>query len=401
MGIVIRASLSVVLLLSCVHAAQKPTEDRWPTHRWESAEPGHQEIDGTSLRSLGQRLAAGEFGRVDSMLVVHKGRIVFEQTYRHDYRANNHNQPAENGLPPQYYDVNYFPYYEGSFLHTLQSITKSVTSAVVGIALYRKDLRDVDVNVMDLLGEPVTDSRKRAIKVEHLLTMTVGNDWDESSRPYWDPANSATAMEKSADWLRFVIDSPMLHEPGAFFSYSSGASLLLSAVLQKASGMTVEKYAAKYLFEPLGIKEYRWAQTRRGYSDTEGGLYLAPHDLAKIGLLYLRDGVWEGKRILPEGWVDASFRPAVANTGLRVSGHPEAGTWAYGYQWWLRPHRTGAQSSYLPFGRGFGGQLLILIPEDELLAVFNAWNISPGSPPAPVEVYLDSLLRAVKRSRGD
>ncbi len=399
MRIVINALLSAVLLLSGVLAAQKPSEPAWPTQRWRSASPESLGIDGSPLRSLGRRLAAGEFGRADSMLVIYQGQIVFEQTYRRNYRATDHEQAAEKGLPVQYYDVNHFPFYEGSSLHTLQSVTKSVTSAVVGIALYRKDLRDLNVRVMEFLGEAATDPRKQAVTVEHVLTMTVGNDWDESSRPYWDAANPAAAMEKSIDWLRFVIDRPMLHEPGAFFSYSSGASLLLSAVLQKATGMTVERYAAKNLFEPLGIRKFHWARTPDGYSDTEGGLYLAPRDLAKLGLLYLRDGVWEGKRILPEGWVDASFRPAVADTGRRVGGDPAAPTWAYGYQWWLRLLRTGTHSSYLPFANGFGGQTLILAPEHDLVAVLNAWNITPGSPPAPVEVYLDSVLRAVEHRR--
>jgi CubicO group peptidase (beta-lactamase class C family) len=359
------------------------------------------EIDLAPLQSLDQRLAAGEFGLVDAMLVLHKGQIVFERTYRRDYRSLKRAPTPGNALPPQYYDTDRFPFYQGSPLHTLQSVTKSVTSAVVGVALLRKDLPNLDVPVMDFLGERVTDPRKKAIKLEHVLTMTVGNDWDESSHPYFDAANPASAMEKSDDWLKFVIDRPMLHDPGTVFSYSSGSSLLLSAVLQKATGMAVEQYAARYLFEPLGIKECHWARVPRGYSDTEGGLYLAPHDLAKIGLLYLRDGVWEGHRILPEGWVAASLSPRVAKTGRRVSGRAQAGSWAYGYQWWLRPVQSNGRTSYVPIGRGFGGQILILLPEDELIGVFNAWNITPGSPAVPVELYLDSLRRAAARLHGN
>ena len=149
--------------------------------------------------------------------------------------------------------------------------------------------------------------------------MTAGIEWDEFSTPYHSPKNSCRQMEESEDWVKFVINRPIAYAPGTHFEYSSGISQLLSHIMLESTGVPIDEYAEVHLFRPLGITESFWQKTPQGLSDTEGGLYLQPHDLAKIGLLYLRDGMWEGKRILPEGWVEASVRPAVEHTNLYFS----------------------------------------------------------------------------------
>jgi CubicO group peptidase (beta-lactamase class C family) len=118
----------------------------------------------------------------------------------------------------------------------------------------------------------------------------------------------------------------MAEEPGRTFVYNSGATELLSAVLQKATGRSADDYAKEHLFEPLGI-EYFWKRTPRGLADTEGGLYLEPRDLAKLGDVFMHDGVWRGKRVLPAGWAAESTQPRVAAEGK----------YRYGYQWWVMP----------------------------------------------------------------
>jgi CubicO group peptidase (beta-lactamase class C family) len=173
-------------------------------------------------------------------------------------------------------------------------------------------------------------------------------------------------MEGSKDWVQFVLDQPMAAEPGTTFVYSSGVTELLAEVLRKATGKHADVYAAEHLFRPLGIERFYWKKTPTGHPDTEGGLYLTPRDLAKIGYLYLKDGVWDGQRLLPEGWVSASTRRQ-SNPG------GEDGAMKYGYQWWVLPAKDGKPAAYA--GIGFGGQLLVVVPSLELIAVFTGWNI--------------------------
>ncbi len=159
---------------------------------------------------------------------------------------------------------------------------------------------------------------------------------------------------------------------------------MLSYLIRKATGKQADDYAKEHLFGPLGI-EYYWKRTPTGLADTEGGLYLEPRDLAKIGYLYLKDGVWEGKRILPEGWVAAS---------TRASTHTTDGSYGYGYQWWVMPGKgAGSHDAYA--GWGYGGQLLIVVPDLELIAVFTGWNIY-DKPSLDPRAALARVLAAIK-----
>ena len=197
---------------------------------------------------------------------------------------------------------------------------------------------------------------------------------------YTDPANSCANMEKSQDWIQFVLDQPIADAPGAKFVYNSGATELLSYLIKKGTGKQAHEYAAEQLFAPLGISESYWKTTPTGLADTEGGLYLTARDLAKLGYLYLHDGVWDGKRLLPEGWVKASTSPLVdTRPGVDRSRK-------YGYQWWVLPYGKDGQHAYAALG--YGGQRLIVVPEHDLIAVFTGWNIYESPEFAPYDARL-------------
>jgi CubicO group peptidase (beta-lactamase class C family) len=132
-----------------------------------------------------------------------------------------------------------------------------------------------------------------------ILTMRTGIRWDEESFDYTDPRNNCAVMEGKEDWVRYVLEQPMAEEPGKGFRYNSGATELLSCLLTKTTGKPADDYAKEHLFGPLGIKDFYWKRTPKGLADTEGGLYLAPRDLAKIGLLYMKDGVWGASGFSP------------------------------------------------------------------------------------------------------
>jgi CubicO group peptidase (beta-lactamase class C family) len=363
----------------------------WPTAGWRESKPEAQELDLEALERLSQEFAQGRRGYVDGMLVIRNARLVFERSYPHDYAALFAKAPDRTPGLYNYYDAEWHPFFKKTPLHTLQSVSKSVTSALLGIALRQGELRGVDVPVSPFFEGyrmQAGDPRWQALRLEHLLTMTSGIRWDEDSVPYTDPANSCAAMEASKDWVQFVLEQPMAAEPGSRFVYSSGVTELLAQVLKSATGRQADEYAAEHLFPPLGIERFHWKRTPTGHSDTEGGLYLEPRDLAKLGYLYLKDGVWNGQRVLAEGWVAASTRAAIAVN--------DQSGFKYGYQWWVLPPTARRPPAFAAIG--YGGQYLVVVPDLELIAVFTGWNIY-DQPELDIEFALDGVLKAVKDRR--
>jgi CubicO group peptidase (beta-lactamase class C family) len=189
-----------------------------------------------------------------------------------------------------------------------------------------------------------------------------------------NPATTKTDHE-SSDWVKFTIDRPMSEEPGTRWNYNSGASALLAYVFHRATKTDIEEYAAKNLFAPLGIERWFWKRSPHGLADTEGGLYLEARDLAKIWYLFLENGVWDGRQIVSSDWVKASVTPAIS-----VSPAPNAPK--YGFKWWLYPDPRD-NTKFIWSGSGFGGQVPMTFPTDDMVVVFNGWNILPGRPALP------------------
>jgi CubicO group peptidase (beta-lactamase class C family) len=333
----------------------------------ESSKPGQDSL----LIKLHKVIEKGTYGNIDSMLVIHKGRIAIDKSYEHDYVKINKGRDASDNIY-NYYNPDYHPFYKGSKLHTMQSVTKSVTSAIIGIAVGRGEIPGVSIKVLDYFkGKKIlhVDDKKKSMTLEDVLTMRTGISWNEQV-PYDNPENTCIQLEASPDWVAFVINRPMDREPGKVYEYNSGASQLLSHIIKESTGMYIDKYAEKYLFGPLGIKNYYWKKTPTGLPDTEGGLYLEPKNLAKIGILYLHDGVWEGKQIVPENWVHAALKPHVKD----VAPESETNNLAYGYLWRLIPYRKDPPK-YIYTCTGYGGQYMFVLPGHDVIVVFTGWNI--------------------------
>jgi len=324
------------------------------------------------LSALDADLASGKYSLVDSFAVFRCGADVFEKTYSHDYGTIYAKEAKTRGPlnahltgPYNYFDPAWHPYYHGTDLHSMQSVSKTVSSIIVGIAIARGDFKSgLDTPLLkyfDVAKVKHVDDRKRRITLRHVLTMSTGLDWNEEVA-YDDPKNDASLMEGTDDWVQYVIDRPMAQEPGKVFNYSSGVSELLAHIFQKETGQDIEKYGEKYLFTPLGIDHY-WKRSPMGVVDTEGGLFLRTTDLAKIGYLYLHDGMWNGQRIVSKDWVKQSLAPFIdAEDGFK-----------YGYKWWLLPRTD--RPGFIWMARGFGGQRLMVFPEEDLIAVFTGWDI--------------------------
>lgn len=377
---------SIMLLLGSA-LAQNP-------RNWLVAEPQDVGLDPKVLAAFDADIASGKYGYIDSMLVIRQGKLVFDRSYRHDYdkiygkeakepSALNAHDPTG---PYNYFSPWWHPFYRRGDLHSLQSVTKTVTSVIIGAATARGEFPELSTPVLKFFDESKVanvDERKRRVTLRHLLTMTGGFDWDEEL-PYYDPNNSASLMEASFDWVQFAIDRKVANEPGTVFNYNSGGSQLLSYIFHVATGRDLEEYAAEYLFGPLGIERYFWKRTPAGPVDTEGGLYLNPHDLAKIAYLYLKKGVWQGRSIVSPEWVADSVSPKIEVDESGVK---------YGLKWWLFPYGDGSKTAWA--GSGFGGQMPIIVPEHDLVLVFTGWNILPDKPHLGHREAIDRVLGAI------
>lgn len=352
---------------------KKPTSRARSSNAWVKDSPAKVGLDEKPLLDLDAHLAAGKYSLVDSFGMYRCGKVVFERRYDHDYGQIYAKEAKTRGPlnarltgPYNYFDPSWHPYYRGTDLHSMQSVTKTVSSIILGIAITRGDFKaGLDTPLLhyfDVVKVKNVDDRKRRITLRHVLTMTTGLDWNEENVPYDDPRSDSSLMEATDDWVQYVIDRPMAQEPGKVFNYSSGVSELLAYIFQKETGQDIEKYGAKYLFGPLGI-DYYWKRTYLGVVDTEGGLYLKNSDLAKIGDLYLHDGMWRGQQIVSKEWVKQSLTPFVS----------AGDDYDYGFKWWLL-HRKD-RKSYVWMGRGFGGQRLMVFPEEQLIAVFTGWDL--------------------------
>jgi CubicO group peptidase (beta-lactamase class C family) len=381
---IIALALAVAVIGTAAHAGSE-----YPADHWKATTPDAEKMDAGVLAALDRELASGAHGYVNGMLVIRGGRIVYQETYAQDYDALFKGRDQTRGQY-NYYDPDWHPYFERGPLHTVQSISKSVTSALIGIAIRRGEIPGVEVKVMqyfDGYAQANPDPRWSDITLRDLLTMTSGIDWDESTFEYTDPRNTCAGMESSDDWVAYVLNRPMAAKPGEKFVYNSGVTILLSHILLRATGQQADAYAREHLFGPLGIERFYWKRTPTGLIDAEGGLYLKPEDLARIGLLYARDGMWNQKRIFSKDWVSASMAPAVS-----VS---ETGKWKYGFQWWLVPYSDNP-IKYAYTGLGYGGQLLIALPEYDLVAGLTGWNIY-DNPPLYPELVLERLLKSIHK----
>jgi len=324
------AILLLTLLASCAPTPAATPASETEAWTWPTARPSEVGLDSATLAAFDAEIASGTYGYVDYMLVIRNGRIAYEQSYQHDYDSiygaeakqpsplNSHHPTS----PYNYFAPWWHPFYRRGDLHSLQSVTKTVTSVVIGTAVTRGDFPSIDTPVLQFFDASKVrnvDDRKRRMTVRHLLTMTAGIDWNENL-PYIDPANTAVQLEASPDWVEFTINRPMSEEPGTRFNYSSGVSAVLAQVFYAATGTDIEEYAARHLFGPLGIDNWYWKRSATGLIDTEGGLYLQARDLARIWQMFLDGGTWQGERIVSPEWVTESVKPAIA-VGNRGPGH--------------------------------------------------------------------------------
>lgn len=319
----------VLLLVLTVPIHAQEDSVYWPTEGWQTSTPEAQGMSSAALLPLVNRLAVTP-DPPHSLLIIRNGYVVLESS-SFPFRADE--------------------------IHWQFSVTKSVISTLIGIAIDQGYIEGVDQPIWDFFDAAATantDERKAAITIENLLTHSSGLQMSS----FEDMAMYALTADDQS-WVQFVLDRPVSTDPGTRFNYLDANAQLLSAIIQQATGMTTLAYAQQNLFEPLGIREVSWRADPQGVYLGGDGLAMTPYDMAKLGYLYLNQGVWEGQQIVSSDWITAASSEHVSQSSF----------WeGYGYFWWTGTFdREAPVDSYAALG--FGGQEIYVIPEDNLVVV--------------------------------
>ncbi len=364
----------VALAVSAASAGAAAETAPWPAEGWPTAEPAEQGLDPERLAALVRLVREGKrFPDLHSLLIVRHGYLVLEE---------------------------YFGGWHRERLHTLQSVSKSVTSALIGIAIERGAIEGTGEKILGFFPETRKiahlDDRKRAMTLADLLTMRSGTDYDEG----YSGSPHSTLNSLARGWDRFYLDRPMVAAPGTRFRYDSGGVILMSSLLEARTGLHADAYAERHLFAPLGIRRAEWFRNRESHPHTGGGLDLRPRDMARFGLFYLRGGRWSDgaggdRQVVPGSWVASSTRRQVALDG-GATGHRVG----YGYLWWiLEPDPAGSGRQDIYAAMGFRAQYIFVVPEHDLVAVVTGGTRNRRDQRRPIEFLYSHILPSVRPER--
>lgn len=257
--------------------------------------------------------------------------------------------------------------------HKIYSVTKSILSILIGITIEKGYIEHINTPISTYFPEINNDTEKQKITIKHLLTMTSGLHF---------PGNNG--MIPSKNWVNFVLNQDMKNPPGTDMSYSCGSSQLLSAIIQKTTGLNTEVFARKHLFTPLGITDYKWNHDAQGIAIGGFGLTMKTSDMLKIGTLYANKGKWKSKQIVPFHWIEESTTPKVKSND----------TFSYAYHWWNLTSDN--QIGRIYFAYGLEGQYIIVVPDYQLVTVFtSSMKVDELS---PLNYFKDYLLPYVINS---
>jgi CubicO group peptidase (beta-lactamase class C family) len=343
--------IAVLTPLIFLHSYAMASVARYPSKEWAISTPEQQGMQSSMLADMMQHIVDYGF-EIHSVLIVRNGKLVLDS---------------------------YFWPFSAEMKHILHSCTKSITSALIGIAIDKGYIQSVNQPIKDFFPKLATgwDDLKKSITIEDLLMMASGLDCKDSYIYGWAGLH---AMFASQDWAQYVLDLPMVASPGSKFEYCNGLSYLLSAIIQNATKMKALDFAAKYLFEPIGIRDVSWATNPQGVNMGYGEMQLKPHDMARFGWLYLNKGRWGDRQIVPSSWVEVSTRRHIDATLFD----------SYGYQWWV-------DSAGYFVALGYKGQRIFVIPKKDMVVVFTG-NLTGPETLIPKKL-LDSYIITASRSQ--
>jgi len=354
--IIVLLSFILITILNC-NRSENPVANSIENGPYPKAE--RHNLNGDILFELVTKIKEGKYGKVHALIIMRDDEVILEE---------------------------YFRGYQRDDLHPLFSATKSIISALIGIAIHQGKINSVQDKMLSFFSEYQNnianlDSLKERITIEDLLTMRSGLQWKG------DDIDGMTMIE-SSDWIKFMLDLPMQDPPGNSFVYSSGNAMLLAGIINNSTGISPHEFAERHLFQPLGINRWEWETAPNGFSIGGWGLHLRPIDMVKIGQLFLRDGRWDNQQIIPGDWVKKSTQRVVIVDKA----------FDYAYQWWLynENHKVGEllKTNDAFFAYGHGKQCIWIIPHLELVVVSTALNENNGF--WSHALFWDYVLPAVK-----
>ena len=391
LGILAALVLGVLASIYIPSAKFKPVTyepiapDYWPTGGFRTSTPEEQGIDSEKLLEMldfyEKQSAEDSEIAIDSISIVRNGYLVA--------------------------DIYLNPLYPKDTKHVIHSCTKSIMSALIGIAIEQGYIEGVDVPVVDFFKDEeveITDERMTAVTLKDLLTMQTGIRSQDSYLYEWRGLFEAMATD---DWVAYTLSLPMDVEPGTRFDYSNLSSFLLSAIIQETTGVDTLSYARENLFDPLGVEDIQWETSPQGINIGFARMWLKPHDMAKFGMLYLQQGQWDGRQIVPAAWVEESLTPHAYPKNyvdvLDENGDKDyeasQANWVsakffrpfsdgYGYQWWL--DRNGNYNAL-----GTSGQYIMIAPEENLVVVVTSSASGMGTF-FPAKLFNQYILPAIE-----
>jgi CubicO group peptidase (beta-lactamase class C family) len=340
------------LMAGCLRARAAGSPD------WISISPTEAGFSADLEARLEQAIADGRVWGLHGVVIARGGRLVLERYFEGNDDIRGRGPVGRVAFGPE-------------TPHDLRSVTKCIVGLLYGIALADGKVPHPETPLYSVFPDyadiGATGGRDK-LTIAHALTMTLGTDWPERGIPYSDPSNSEVAMDAAADRYRFILERPIVAEPGTKWNYNGGATALLGRLIAKGSGKSLPDYARSALFAPLELDATQWCTGRDGEPVAASGLSMLPRDLARIGQLVLQRGAWLGRQVVPSAWLQASFRPAVTINDYR----------RYGYHWYLGKLSSDTPSALRPQlwigGIGYGDQRLFVFPDLQLVVVVTAGN---------------------------
>lgn len=322
-------------------------------------------IDSLLLKNLTTKIEKQEYPNIHSILIAKNGKLFYENYFK--------GQDQIWGR-----DIGTIQFTD-STLHDIRSVTKSVVSACIGIAIEKGYIKSVNQNISYFFPEmdSIFIGDKSNWTIYNFLTMSTGLTWNEDV-PYNNPDNNETKMSSSENPVKYVLIQPLETKPGATFNYNGGATQVLAEIIVRSSKTPLDTFVKKYLFDPLGINKFEWTKySAWNGSDTfaaASGLRLTSKDLLKFGLLYRNNGNWNGKQIIPSQWVQESFSEKIDFPSTVTDGND-----AYGYQFWMWPENILNNEFKMIAAIGNGGQNIFWDFKNDIIVVstagnYNNWN---------------------------
>lgn len=339
------------------------------------------EINETIITSMSDSITMGNYPNIHSVLILSNNKLVYEKYYP----GTDVTRGIGNaGFKEHTHDS----------LHDIRSVSKSVVGTTVLLAIGQGKIKSVNQRVFDFFPEyaKYDTGMKRQVTIKHLLNMSAGLEWDEETISYADTANSERRMDNSPDAVDFVLRQSVYTAPGTKYNYSGGCTQILVAIVQKATGMQIEKFTEAYLFKPLGIIKYTWVKNGDGVPSGASGLRMRSRDMAKLGLVYLNNGKWNGKQVIPTNLVALTLKSQVS-TPFSNSIVPHIG---YSNQFWIPTEIINGKTVTWAQAQGNGGQIIIIDKLNNLVAVITAGNYNAKNlRKTSWDIYPDFIYPAV------